>query len=40
MTYVGSFEWEKSFWRLLQAAKNEAHFCIVCEKDQDAFVST
>lgn len=40
MTYVDSFEWEKSFWDLLQAAENELHFCIVCEIDQDAFVST
>jgi len=40
MTYIDSFEWEKRFWDLLQAAENELHFCIECEIDQDAFVST
>lgn len=40
MTCVDSFEWEISFWDLVQAAENGLHFFIVCEIDQDAFVST
>lgn len=36
MTYVGSFEREKSFWRLLQDAENK----LLSEIDPDAFVST